>query len=150
MRSFKIKPFFAGISIGLTFALAQAFLGYHWKNVYAYCTIGHSRDLILWLILLFSEPKMVEHIVPLLSTLGVLFGSFIASKLSKEFHVIGMEKNNAIIMFILGFSAAVFGLIATFCPIRLFMLLSYGDIEVLAGFLGYTLGIFLTIKMMRR
>lgn len=146
----RIKPFFAGISIGLTFALAQAFLGYYWKNVYAYCTIGHSRDLILWLTLSFSEPETTEHVIPLLSTLGVIFGSFIASKLSKEFNIIKVERDNVMTMFILGFSAAIFGLIATFCPIRLFMLLSYGDVEVLAGFLGYTLGIFLAIKIMRR
>lgn len=150
MKFVRIKPFFAGISIGLIFALAQAFLGYSWKNAYAYCTVGHSRDLILWLTLTFSEPEMAKHVMPLLSTLGVLFGSFIASKLSKEFHMISIERNTVITMFIFGFSAAVFGLIATFCPIRLFMLLSYGDIEVLTGFLGYALGIFLAIKIMRR
>ncbi|MEM3573276.1 MAG: YeeE/YedE thiosulfate transporter family protein [Candidatus Micrarchaeia archaeon] len=150
MRLVRIKPFFAGILIGLIFALVQAFFGYSWKNVYAYCTVGHSRDLIVWLTLIFSEPEMAEHIIPLLSTVGVIFGSFVASKLSKEFHLIKLEKNNVITMFILGFSAAVFGLIATFCPIRLFMLLSYGDVEVLIGSLGYALGIFLAIKIMRR
>ncbi|MCX8189321.1 MAG: YeeE/YedE family protein [Nitrososphaeria archaeon] len=150
MKFIRIKTFYAGILVGLIFALAQAFLGYSWKNVYAYCTVGHSRDLILWLTLKFSEPEMAEHLIPLLSTIGVIFGAFIASKLSKEFHIIKLEKNNVITMFILGFSAAIFGLIATFCPIRLFMLLSYGDIEVLLGFLGYALGIFLTIKIMRR
>lgn len=146
----KVKPFFAGIFFGLIFAFAQAFLGYVWKNVYAYCTVGHSRDLILWLINTASTSKMTEYVFPLLSTFGVIFGSFIASKLYKEFQITNIEKNDVIIMFVLGFASAVFGLIATFCPIRLFMLLSYGDLEVLFGVIGYALGIWLSIKLMRR
>jgi len=146
----RINPFTAGLSFGLIYAFAQAFLGYVWKDVYAYCTVGHSRDLILWLIYTFSAPKMAEYVYPLLSTFGVIIGSFIASKLSKEFNIIKVKRNDVVTMFVLGFSAAVFGLIATFCPIRLFTLLSYGDIEVSIGFLGYVLGILLAIKFMRR
>ncbi|MGC8912067.1 MAG: hypothetical protein ACP5K8_08325 [Nitrososphaeria archaeon] len=146
----KVKPFSAGILFGLIFAFSQAFLGYVWKDAYAYCTIGHPRDLMVWLTNVFTDSKISEYVLPLLSTFGVILGSFIASKVYKEFHIVKIEKSDLFTMFILGFAAAIFGLFATFCPIRLLVLLSFGDLEVLFGIIGYTLGIILAIKLMRR
>jgi hypothetical protein len=146
----KIKPFYAGILFGLIFAFSQAFLGYVWKDAYAYCTIGHPRDLIFWLTSILTSSKISQYTLPLLSTFGVILGSFITSKVYREFHIVKIEKSNLFTTFALGFAAAVFGLFATFCPIRLFVLLSFGDLEVLFGIIGYTLGIFLAIKLMRR
>lgn len=105
---------------------------------------------MLWLTSVFTRYKISEYILPFLSTFGVISGSFIASKVYREFHVVKIEKSNLFTMFALGFASAVFGLIATFCPVRLFVLLSFGDLEVLFGVIGYMLGIFLAIKLMRR
>ena len=145
----RISVFYAGLCIGLVAVLAQAFLGFTWVGAYGVCTVGHSRDLIRWILddVIRLEPAV--YVVPLVTTFGIILGSTLSSITNQDFKITHCSQVKFLTSMMLGFIVITFGLIAGACPTRFFLMITYGDIYGLFGIVGYIIGIILVIRLIR-
>jgi len=146
------SPIFFGIITGSLAVLAQPLLKIYPPQAYGICTVCHARDLVNWLSnLVFSrnfESAEVASNLPLLTTIGIITGSFLSSKFNSEYKLVKIE--NPIKMFFLGIIISIFGLLIMSCPTRLFLRFSFGDPFSFIAILGLFLGIFLGVLVLKR
>jgi hypothetical protein len=98
--AFRLKPWHAGLVIGLAASLAQASYYLLPKTVagvskykvsppaYGFCMYCHTRDLVNWVVQNFVPkvtPASISIIAPTLTVVGVLLGAFIAAMRNKQF-----------------------------------------------------------------
>ena len=145
----KIKQFFNsplsfGLIVGFLAALIQLVYNDNYTYAYGICSICHARDLLNWIIFNIFHIDFgtidIPNYFPILTTIGILAGSLISSKINKEFKFIFAE--NLIKQFVLGSAVSVFGLIIFSCPTRLVLRLAFGDPYAIFSFVGVTIGIF--------
>ena len=145
-------PIFFGIIAGLLSVLAQPIFKIQPPQAYGICTVCHARDLLNWLsTTIFSfrmESAEVSVNYPLLTTIGLIIGSIISSKLNKEFRMIKTE--NLLKMFFLGMVVSIFGLLIISCPTRLVLRLSFGDPFAFIAIIGLIIGIGLGVIILRK
>jgi len=153
-RSIKILdlPIFFGIVLGILAVLAQPLFKIQPPQAYGICTVCHGRDLLNWISkILFSielESAEVSINYPLLTTIGLIIGSIISSKLNGEFRFIKTE--NLIKMFFWGIGVSNFGLLIISCPTRLFLRFAFGDPFALLSIFGLLIGISIGVLILRR
>ena len=145
-RSIKINPWIAGAVIGFLAASLQTIASMTKPPAYGFCMACHARDLINTIINQLSG----EHVlgvasivvtIPTLTVVGVLSGSFVASRLSKEFRISKGESAFSLFkMFILGMLVMIFALILSACPIRASLRAAHGDIFGIVGLICIGIG----------
>ncbi len=137
------NPIFFGIVAGIVAVLAQPIFKIQPPSAYGLCTVCHGRDLINWFSVKIFKFEMESAVVsinyPLLTTVGLIVGALISSKLNKEFKVLHVE--SLIKMFFLGLVVSIFGLIIMSCPTRLFLRFAYSDPFALIAIFGLIIGI---------
>ena len=119
-----------GITIGILAAVAQGLYEVGPPAAIGICAVSHPQSIINWVSDKLFNTTYTAHavflIVPALTSVGFILGSFVASVKNKEFKLKhGPVRDNAQ-AFILGFLIIVFGLLWGSCPIRTAVLVSYG------------------------
>lgn len=153
-KSFNIlySPIFFGIIIGSLAVLAQPIFKIQPPQAYGICTICHGRDLLNWLSKkLFSfnfESAEVSINYPLTTTIGIIIGSILSSKINCEFRLI--KAGNLFIQFFLGIAVSHFGLLIMSCPTRLVLRFAFGDPFALLAIIGLLSGITIGVMILRR
>ncbi len=147
-RPLRISPFATGLTIGVWIALAQAFVGISPPLVYGFCFLGHPSDLQNWLINsitgvgLYVRPVSLD--IPVLTVLGVLGGSYLASRRhpdARRSKAVREPLNN----YMTAFAASNFGLLLGHCPIYVAAATSYGSLLLAIGLLSIFAGVALAV-----
>jgi hypothetical protein len=140
IKSMRINPWIAGAIIGFLAASLQQIASMTKPPAYGFCMACHARDLINGLINIAAGTKLGVAdivkigIIPTLTIIGVLLGSFVAAKIYKEFRVTkAVSRLSMFKMFLLGFLVMNFALILSACPIRASLRVAHGDIVALVG-----------------
>ena len=114
--------------------------------------VCHAKDLINTIFNDFSWYSAYVSSValkgPILTTVGVIIGAFIAALISGEFRFRFVEPK--IKAFICGFMVMCSGLIIAGCPMRLLLRTAYGDFSAILTIACIILGIFLATRFMLR
>lgn len=118
-----------GVVAGLLAVSVQVFLNVKPPPAYGICMACHPRDIVNWLSnhLLGTrwEIAPVSATAPLLTTVGVLIGAFIAARRNHEFRWLSLgQRARSLIFGVVVMNAA---LIVIGCPTRLLLLGAYGD-----------------------
>jgi hypothetical protein len=153
-RSLKVlySPIFFGIIIGSLAVLAQPLFKIYPPQAYGICTICHGRDLLNWISenlfsLNFESAKVSIH-YPLTTTIGIIIGSILSSKINGEFRFIKGE--TLFIKFLLGIAVSQFGLLIISCPTRLVLRFAFGDPFAFLAIVGLLSGIAIGVVLLRR
>ena len=145
-RSITINPWMAGAVIGFLAASLQMIASMTKPPAYGFCMACHARDLINTIINQLSGENIfgvasIVVAIPTLTVIGVISGSFVASRLSKEFRVSKGESVYSLLkMFILGMLVMIFALILSACPIRASLRAAHGDIFGIIGLICIGIG----------
>ena len=146
------SPIFFGIISGSLAVLAQPIFKIYPPQAYGICTICHGRDFLNWFSeRLFSfkfESAEVSIHYPLTTTIGIIIGSILSSKLNGEFKFIKVE--NLVIKFFLGIAISHFGLLIMSCPTRLILRFAFGDPFALFAIIGLLSGITFGVIILKR
>jgi hypothetical protein len=136
-------PVFFGVILGFSAIFAEVVLKFSPPNSYGVCMICHTMDTINWIINKLTgsdfQVQNSSQYLPLLTSFAIIGGGAIAAKKNKEFKF--KVVSNIFLKFILGFLIMSFALIAMGCPIRLTLLVTYGDGMALFSFVGLILGV---------
>ena len=137
--------------LGILAVLAQPLFKIYPPQAYGICTICHARDLLNWLLKqMFSiefETSLLSINYPLLTTIGIILGSFLSSKKNKEFTFI--KTNSYIKMFFLGMGISILGLLIISCPTRIFLRFSFSDPFAFLAIIGMFIGIYFGTILIR-
>ncbi len=146
------SPIFFGVTIGIIAVLAQPLFKIQPPQAYGICTVCHARDFLSWILKSIASIELESSIVavnyPLLTTLGIIFGSFISSKSNKEFRFIRSENYSR--MFFLGMGVSIFGLMIISCPTRLFLRFTFSDPFAFIAIIGLFFGIFIGVIIIKK
>lgn len=131
--SFKLSGNMAlitGITMGLLAAAAAGYFGVQLPSK-GICAISHPAALLNWIFNhVFGTKYTVESvfiIVPVMTPIGWIIGSFIAAIRNKEFKLRPGPVRDGVLAFILGFLIINFGLLWGSCPLGTAVLAAYGQ-----------------------
>ncbi|MCL2140248.1 MAG: YeeE/YedE family protein [Dehalococcoidia bacterium] len=120
-----------GIVMGVSAAVLQGYFNLQPPVAEGICAISHPSELVSWVQdKLFGTGYVVNdvfRIVPVLTPIGFILGSFIAAKRNKEFKFRRGPVRDNLQAFALGFIVIVFAMLWGSCPIRTAILASYGE-----------------------
>ena len=146
-----IHPVVAGILIAIIAVVAGA-LVLNPPADYGLCTTCHTRDLAAGLLQQVA-PAIVDSpaFFPMLTTLGILAGAWLARRASGErIHAEPSPTRSLVATRIgQGFLAVSFALLAMGCPIRLTLRASDLAIEGIIGLTGVAFGIWAGVRYLR-
>ncbi|MHB8280922.1 MAG: cytochrome C [Candidatus Humimicrobiaceae bacterium] len=149
---FLTSPIFFGFVVGSLAVLAQPVFKIQPPQAYGICIVCHARDLLNWLsILLFKfrlDSAEATIALPLLTTVGIFFGSVLSSRLNNEYKFIKTE--NLIKMFFWGLLVSNFGLVIMSCPTRLVLRFAFGDPFALLSIIGLLAGISIGVIFLKK
>lgn len=145
------SPLFFGVIAGFLAVLAQPLLNIQPPQAYGICTVCHARDLLNWVSKLLVSVKIeaadVSLHYPLLTTVGLIMGSFVSSKLNGEYKRIRGE--GLLSQFFWGILIANVGLLIMSCPTRLVLRFAFGDPYAFLGIVGLLVGISLGVLVLK-
>lgn len=159
IKNLRINPWVAGMVIGFLAASLQKIASMTKPPAYGFCVACHVRDLTSWISNQISGTKsffiapVIENPVniPVLTFIGILLGSFVASLIFKEFRVTkGETYFSSLKMFLLGIVVLNFALLLSACPIRAALRTAHGDFIALIGLLCIGVGAVLAAYMLER
>lgn len=134
-----------GIITGILAVAAGTFFEVRPPEAYGICMACHGRDLINWILnsqlgaSLMVSP--VSTVVPLLTSVGVLFGASIGAVSNGEFR--WRNPDNPVKTFIYGIVVMNFALLAAGCSIRLLLRAATGELLGLIGVVAMAIGVVL-------
>ena len=144
----RISALTFGIITAACAVLAQVKFSFQPPPAYGVCMVCHARDLINTLLNRLDPVWWDQAVVSsvalkglVLTTVGVLFGAFLAAVISGEFKLRVVE--NIPKAAICGFFVITAGLIISGCPMRLLLRTAYGDTGAALSVVTLILGIFL-------
>lgn len=144
-------PMFFGVAAGVLAVLAQPLFNIQPPQAYGICTVCHARDLLNWLSNLLLSIKIeaadVSIHYPLLTTVGLVIGSVVSSKLNGEYRRISSEK--LFPMFLLGIIVSNVGLLIMSCPTRLVLRFAFADPYASLGLVGLVFGISIGVMVLK-
>lgn len=130
---------------------AQAFLWVQSPPAYGLCIVCHGRDLIIWVVAHLTGAKLivadVSLVWPLLTVVGIFFGSRYAAISSNEFNEQWVEP--PVKAFLCGMGVMMLGLVIMACPARLLLRAAYGDFIGAAGAVAVLAGAVIATFIMR-
>jgi hypothetical protein len=125
----------AGLVLGFSAALVQAYFKVIPPVAYGICMVCHPRDLVNWLadhlLKIEWDYSLASSSWPLLTVVGVLLGAMVAARQHGELRV--QPSRQRWFYFVNGFLMMNFGLILGSCPIRIVLLTAYGDLLGVVG-----------------
>lgn len=145
----------SAIVYGIVAAVGAAIVG-QWLGVsppaaYGLCSACHGRDLADWILNHTEGTRLFVTAAgsawPLLTVVGLVLGSFLASKRHGEFRSINLGGN--IRQFFLGAAVMCVALFVGGCPTRILIRTGYGDVSALLVLAGIAGGIVLATLGMR-
>jgi hypothetical protein len=138
-----VTPTQMGIAAGLLAVAAGAFFEVRPPEAYGVCTACHGRDLVNWTINAATGTRLfvaeASALFPLLTTVGVLLGAFIAARTSGEFR--SWTPDHPAKTFIYGALVMNCALIAGGCSLRLLLRAAAADGIGALGFGGMAAGV---------
>jgi hypothetical protein len=152
LTTLKRSPIFFGISVALAAAALQIAFKDDIPLAYGICTVCHARDLFSWLVnhvvkFQMDSPDFASQAL-VLTPIGLVAGSFIASKRNSEFKV--GHQSNPLLMFLCGALVSMVGLVIMSCPTRIILRTAFGDTLGLLAAAGLFGGIALAVFVMKR
>lgn len=142
----------AGIVMAVAAVAAGSFFEVRPPEAYGICMSCHGRDLVNWVVNdLFGSDLTVAQVslvFPLLTTVGVVVGSFLGAVTSGEFRWRMPAK--PLRNFLHGLVVMNLALLAGGCATRLTLSTAAGDLSGLVAFLGMVAGIVLATLWLRR
>lgn len=141
-----------GVVAGLLAVGVQVFFGVKPPPAYGICVACHTRDVVAWLsnhlVGTQWEIAPVSVTLPLLTTIGMLIGAFIAASRNGERRKVALGGHwRSFVYGILVVNAAI---VALGCPTRLLLLTAYGDTLALLAVAGLVVGILTGTMLLAR
>jgi len=141
-----------GVIAGLLAVGVQVFFGVKPPPAYGICVACHTRDMIAWLVNHLAgthwEIAPVSLILPLLTTVGLLIGAYLAAVRNHERRKVALGGHwRSFVYGILVVNAAI---VALGCPTRLLLLSAYGDMLALLTVAGLAVGILMGTILLSR
>ncbi len=145
------SPVFYGIVVAVLAGLAGQWGHVSPPAAYGICSACHGRDLVDWSLNHIEGTKLYVTAAganwPLLTVVGLVLGSFIASKRNGEFSSIDLGGN--VRQFGLGFIVMGVCLFVGGCPTRIIIRTGYGDVAAALTLVGIAGGIVIATLSMR-
>ena len=151
IRRWPRSPVFYGIVVAVVAALAGQWGHVSPPAAYGLCSACHGRDLLNWTLNHIEGTHLFVTTAgshwPILTVIGVVLGSFAASKKNKEFGSIDIGGN--LRQFGLGFIVMCVALFVGGCPTRIILRSGYGDVAAIFTLFGIAAGIVIATLSMR-
>jgi len=152
IRSLRATAVVYGVVAGLLAVGVQVFFSVQPPPAYGICMACHPRDMVSWFFNNFFgtnwEIAPVSVLFPLLTTVGVLIGAYIAARRNGEIRAISLGKNwQAFVYGLLVMNAAI---VVLGCPTRLVLFSAYGEILAVLGVVGVAIGITIGTVLLER
>ncbi len=142
----------AGVVMAVAAVVAGAFFAVRPPDAYGICMACHGRDLVAWITNRTAGTRFpvapVSLVFPLLTTVGVVVGAFLAAVTSGEFR--WRRTSHPTRSFVHGFLVMNFALLAAGCSTRLLLRAAAGDWLGVAGVGAMIPGIVLATVWLRR
>lgn len=146
-------PLITGLVIGISAAVAEAFLRIQPPAGYGVCLLGHPASLAKWVTNSVFGTNLgitpVFVIFPSLLVIGILIGAYVASYRNKELKLRPGPVTNRYKAVMFGFLVVNFGLLWGSCPIRTGLLVSYGWVMAVIALVTIIFGVILACKYIR-
>lgn len=146
------SPIFFGAAIAVLVVTFQVVFKDVVPLAYGICTVCHARDLLSWIVnhvVRFSmDTPVFASRALVLTPLGLVTGSFLASKRAGEFSWV--RASSPVLMLIGGVLVSISGLLIMSCPTRLILRLAFGDTLALFAVIGLFAGIAVSTVIMRK
>jgi hypothetical protein len=145
------SPVFYGIVVAVLAGVAGQWLSVSPPAAYGICSACHGRDLANWVLNHTEGTNLFVTAAgagwPLLTVVGLVLGSFLASVRNREFGSINLGGN--VRQF--GFGAIVMGaaLFVGGCPTRIIIRTGYGDVAAALALGGVAAGVVLATLSLR-
>jgi len=151
LNALKRSPIFFGVAVALAAVALQAAFKEDLPLAYGICTVCHARDLFSWIAnhlgkFQMDSPGFASQTL-VLTPLGLVAGSFVASKRNAEFKI--GHQSNPVLMFLCGALVAMVGLLIMSCPTRIVLRTAFGDTFGLLAAVGLFGGIALAVLLMK-
>lgn len=146
-----VRPWVAGIVIGVIAVLAGTVGGINPPDAYGLCSTCHGRDLVLG-ILQPTWPGVSDFptIWPALTTVGIVLGAWAARRVARErVAVETIDRRMVLTRLLQGFTAMSFALLAMGCPIRLSVRAADLAVEGAIGLAGVAAGVWIGVRYLR-
>lgn len=152
MIFWRVSPVVYGVVAALLAVGVQIFFSVQPPPAYGICLACHPRDMVAWLAnQAFGtnwEIAPVSTTVPLLTTVGVLIGAYVAARRNKETRWVSLGKPwRSFIYGLLVMNAAI---LVLGCPTRLVLFSAYGEGLAMLGVVGVVIGITLGTWFLER
>lgn len=139
----RISAVVYGVIAALLAVRAQVLFGLEPPPAYAICMTCHSRDMITWLVNHVAgarwEIAPVSASVPLITTVGLFIGAYVAARRHQETRWVSLGKGWR--GFIYGVLVMNAGIVVLGCPTRLLLLSAYGEVLALVAVVGLVVAI---------
>ncbi|MFN8455190.1 MAG: cytochrome C [Anaerolineae bacterium] len=141
-----------GVVAALLAVGVQIFFRVQPPPAYGICLACHPRDMVAWLAnQAFGanwEIAPVSTTFPLLTTIGVLIGAYLAARRNQEIRWVSLGKPwRSFIYGLLVMNAAI---LVLGCPTRLVLFSAYGEGLAMLGVVGVVIGITLGTWLLER
>jgi len=143
-------PIFVGLVIGILAALVQSILiSAGGPEAYGFCVACHTRDLVNWAVNGVTEAKLAiapisaNSVLPVLTIIGVLIGSYISARVYSEFRVRKGDVAQFLKYGIGGFIFIIFALLMAGCPYRIALNVGYINFIAIIAVIAIVVGVFL-------
>ena len=129
LNTLKKSPVFFGIAVALAAVALQVAFKDELPLAYGICTVCHARDLFSWIAnhlgnFQMDSPGFASQAL-VLTPVGLVAGSFVASKRSSEFKI--GHPSHPVLMFLCGVLVSMIGLLIMSCPTRIVLRTAFGD-----------------------
>lgn len=150
-RTIRITAVHMGVVAALLAVVAGTLFEVRPPAAYGVCMACHGRDLVNWTLNVLAGTHLTvapaSLVFPVLTSVGVLLGAFLAATTSGEFR--WWTPDSSPKAFVYGVLVMNFALLAGGCAIRLLLRTAAGEPLGLMGFAGMIAGIVLGTSWLR-
>lgn len=151
-RRVRVSATTYGVVAGLLAVGSQVVLHLEPPSAYAICMTCHPRDMVAWVVNHLTgagwEIAPVSASVPLLTTLGLLIGAYVAARRHGEVRPVSLGRgwrSLACGVLVMNVGLALLG-----CPTRLVLLSAYGEGLAVVAVIGMLAGITIGTLLLKR
>lgn len=140
-----------GVVVAVLAGVAGQWLGVSPPAAYGVCSACHGRDLANWTLNHAEGARLYVAAAgaswPILTVVGLVFGSFLAARRNGEFGSINLGGNAR--QFVFGGVVMCAALFVSGCPTRLIIRTGYGDLAAVLALGGVAMGVVIATLSMR-
>lgn len=148
------NPLYVGFAIGILAAFLQLLLiSAGGPEAYGFCVACHTRDIVNVAVNDIAHTKLAvaaisqNAVLPVLTIIGVLVGSFLSARYYQEFRARTGNIRSYAGYLTGGLVFMIFALFMGGCPYRLGLRIGYGDVVAVAGVVAIIIGVLIGIKI---